>query len=262
MSGLTVLVTGATEGVGYETARLMATGERTVIVHARTERRGEETLARLVSAGVDPARLRLAVADFTSLTEVATMAKLVADEHPRVDVLINNACTAGENLRVLTEDGHEATFQVNYLAHYLLTAMLEEQLSHRARIVNVSSTMHRGANLHWLDLGRSQRYSQSAAYAQSKLALTMFTSALPEFGPPGVTAVSVQPGSHVYCAEGRPLRECAAVMAGICTKDVVNGGYYNERLRETQPAPAVVDRRSVERLWRMSSELAGLGATM
>ena len=136
----TVLITGATDGIGYETAHLLVAEGCTVIVHARTSERGEEAVERLVKQGTEPMRLRLAVADFTSFAEVAAMAHMVAEAHPRLDVLVNNAAVAGENHRVLTKDGHEQTWQVNYLSHFLLTMMLERPLARarQARIVNLS----------------------------------------------------------------------------------------------------------------------------
>nr|WP_042186624.1 SDR family NAD(P)-dependent oxidoreductase [Kibdelosporangium sp. MJ126-NF4]CEL17414.1 probable oxidoreductase/Short-chain dehydrogenase [Kibdelosporangium sp. MJ126-NF4]CTQ91359.1 probable oxidoreductase/Short-chain dehydrogenase [Kibdelosporangium sp. MJ126-NF4] len=265
----TVLITGATDGVGYETARLLAEEGCVVIVHARTLERGEEALARMVQGGADAMRLRLAVADFASFSEVATMAHLVADAHSRIDVLVNNAATAGENRQTLTEDGHEQTWQVNYLSHYLLTMMLERSLTH-ARLVNLSSTLHRGANIHWTDLNRSGRYSRGGAYAQSKLAMAMFAKALPEFGPVGVSAVSVHPGIlatnllHAYSLNGRPASEGAAVVTRLCssTMRVVNGGYYNEQLRHAPTSAEVQNRRSVERLWDLSAQLTGMGSSV
>lgn len=248
------MITGATDGIGYETARLLAAEGCAVIVHARSDERGEAALRRLVKDGVNPARLDLAVADFARFTEVATMAHLIADAHPQIDILVNNASTAGDHKRVLTEDGHERTFQVNYLSHYLLTTMLERCLAN-ARIVNVSSTVHRGSNIHWLDLNRNSRYTRGAAYAQSKLAMAMFANALPEFGPVGVKAVSVHPGL------GRPSDD-AAIVARLCSMRVINGGYYDEHLRLAPTSAEVQDRRSVERLWDVSSQLTGMGSAL
>jgi NAD(P)-dependent dehydrogenase (short-subunit alcohol dehydrogenase family) len=265
----TALITGATDGLGFETARRLAAEDYTVIVHARTAERGEEAIERLVKSGTEPLRLQLAVADFTGFSEVATMAHLVAEAHPRLDVLVNNAATAGEHQRVITDDGHEEALQVNYLAHYLLTVMLERPLAEAGhpRVVNVSSTLHRAANIDWTDLNRrSHRYTRGGAYAQSKLALTMFTNALPEFGPAGVTAVSVHPGIlatkllRAYSLSGRPASEGAEVIAHFCSSStpVLNGGYYDE-LRPAQPSADVQNRRSVEWLWKLSAKLTGMG---
>ncbi|MGH3390629.1 MAG: SDR family NAD(P)-dependent oxidoreductase, partial [Actinomadura sp.] len=87
----TVLVTGATEGIGHEVARRLAAYGATVILHARTQHEGEEALDRLVKAGADPLRLHAVAADFGRMQDVTALAERVAAEHPRLDVLINNA---------------------------------------------------------------------------------------------------------------------------------------------------------------------------
>lgn len=194
--GLTVLITGATNGIGLETARCLATAGNTVIVHARTADEGELAFEELVKAGADPLRLRPAVADFSRLDDVRRLADHVARAHREIDVLINNAAVAGPERHTLTPDGHEPTFQVNYLAPYLLTRLLWEPLTsgRRGRVVNVSSSLHRSGHLHWGDLDNIVRYAPVAAYAQSKLALTMFTRAIAEHGQAGPAAVAVHPG--------------------------------------------------------------------
>jgi NAD(P)-dependent dehydrogenase (short-subunit alcohol dehydrogenase family) len=124
-----VLVTGATEGLGYETARLLAAENYHVIVHGPTTCQAEDATERLVKDGADPFRLDIAAADFTDFSQVATMAHLVAKEHPRLDALVNNAAIASPERRESTKDGYELTWQVNYLAPYLLTTMLERPLA-------------------------------------------------------------------------------------------------------------------------------------
>jgi NAD(P)-dependent dehydrogenase (short-subunit alcohol dehydrogenase family) len=110
-------------------------------------------------------------------------------------------------------------------------------------------------------------YTRGAAYAQSKLALAMFANALPEFGPAGLTAVSVHPGIlttkllPAYSLAGRPPSEGAEVLARLCASDmrVVNGGYYDEHLRLARPSADVQDRHAVEWLWKLSARLTGMG---
>ncbi len=263
------MITGATGGVGFEMARRLLAEEFTVVLHARSGRRGEEALELLVKEGFDPLRMHLVLADFARLGEVATMAARVARAHRRIDVLVNNAAIAGTDERVLTEDGHEQTFQVNYLAPYLLTRMLEGALAEarRSRVVNLSSALHRTGRIDWADLTRERRYSRGAAYAQSKLALTMFTRALAEFGPDGLTAASVHPGvldtpflASCGC-HARPAGEGADTVVRLCPPDhaIVNGAYYDEHLVPAGPAAPVNDRKAVHQLWRISERLTGLG---
>jgi NAD(P)-dependent dehydrogenase (short-subunit alcohol dehydrogenase family) len=261
------LVTGATAGLGYETARLLAGLGNHVIVHGPTADEAGQAVERMIKDGADALHLTTAVADFSRLTEVATMARNLAQRHPRLDVLVNNAAIAGPEHRTLTEDGHERTWQVNYLAAYLLTRMLGGPLAGagRSRVVAVSSSLHRGANLERTDLNGMRRYSRHAAYAQSKLALTMFMKALAETGPHGLSAVAVHPGIletallRVYSYSGRPAREAARLVARLCLqKAVVNGGYYDERGVTVRPASVVANMRAVERLWKLSARLTGL----
>jgi NAD(P)-dependent dehydrogenase (short-subunit alcohol dehydrogenase family) len=264
----TVLVTGATDGLGYATARLLAAENFDVIVHGPTTRQAEDAIERLVKDGGDRMRLHLAAADFAHFSEIATMAQVIGEAHPRLDVLVNNAAIAGPERRELTEDGHELTWQVNYLAPYLLTMMLTRQLTkaRRSRVVNVSSSLHTKANLEPADLNETRRYLRHAAYARSKLALTMFTKGLTLHGPTGLTAVSVQPGIldtvlvSTYRDIGPRASDGAHVVARLCTQaQVINGGYYNERSILARPAPLVENLGAVQRLWRTSASLIGVG---
>ncbi|MDJ0347128.1 SDR family NAD(P)-dependent oxidoreductase [Streptomyces sp. H10-C2] len=112
----TVLVTGATSGIGWETARQLADQGSSVILHAPTAAAGRQAIDRLTAAGSDPGQLCLVVADFTRLDEVGEMARKVADEHPRLDVLVNNAGIAAPERHTITADGNEISLQVNFLA--------------------------------------------------------------------------------------------------------------------------------------------------
>jgi NAD(P)-dependent dehydrogenase (short-subunit alcohol dehydrogenase family) len=262
----TVLVTGAASGIGYETARRLVVDDHAhVVLHARTAQDCEDAQERLVKGGADPLLLSVVAADFADLDEVAAMARLVMAEHPRIDVLVNNAAVAAPERRTLTRDGHELTFQVNYLAAYLLTRLLEPALfsAGKARVVNVSSSLHRIGSLNWTDLNRSQHYSPHAVYAQSKLALTLFTKGLAEFGPYGLTAVSVHPGIvdtgllPLYSHVGRPVTDAATVVARMCSPDtqVLNGAFYDELLPGAA-SPVIGDRRAMQRLDKLSTRLA------
>ncbi|WP_328610245.1 SDR family NAD(P)-dependent oxidoreductase [Amycolatopsis sp. NBC_00345] len=262
-----ILLTGSTDGIGYETARLLAAGDTTVVVHARTEEEGAAAFQRLVNSGADPRRLQPAVADFADLRQVADLAAAIGDAYPRLDVLVNNAGTGGTGHRVLTKDGHELTFQVNYLAPYLLTRLLADLIgaSPVGRVVNVSSSLHRGGRINWTDPSWKRRYNRGAAYAQSKLALTMFTAALTELEPRVHEAVSVHPGiiatgmlTH-YSFRGRPVSEGAEVVARLADPGakVLNGCFYDGRLPD-KAAAAAVEPEAVGKLWRLSERLTRL----
>lgn len=261
LSSRTVLVTGATSGIGHQTARLLAERGATVLVHGRT---ADEALAAadgLVStAGIDERQLCSFGADFTRLEEVEHLAARVLAEHPRLDVLVNNAGMAAPERQTMTADGNEIAFQVNFLAHYLLTHLLESALTGGTggRVVNVSSSLHRTGSIQWNDPHRVRRYSRLAAYAQSQLALTVFAA------DPRVTAVSVHPGVcatdllPLYAHEGVSPAEGAAHVVRLCdpATEIVNGAYY-DRAERIDPAPAASEERTVKRLSKLADLLVG-----
>ena len=261
----TVLVTGATDGIGYATARRFVDDGATVYLHAPDQDSGEKALTRLVKGGAEPLRLHLVVADFTRLDEVADLADMLTLALPALDVLVNNAAIAGAERRTYTQDGHELTFQVNYLAAYLLTTRLVCKLaSARGRVVTVSSVTHRGGNVFWKSPGGGYRYSPLAVYAQSKLALTMYTKSLAEAGGASFTALSVHPGVFAtrllpfYGHVGRPAEEAAEILTtlGSPSYPVVDGGYF-DGIEPARAAALVENARARKRLEKLSTRLLG-----
>jgi NAD(P)-dependent dehydrogenase (short-subunit alcohol dehydrogenase family) len=261
LSGRTVLVTGATSGIGYETARLLAECGATVLLHGRTPAEAKAAVDRLLAtADVDAEMLRPCAADFARLDEVERLANRIAAGYPHLDVLVNNAAVAAPERHTITPDGNELSFQVNFLAHYLLTNLLEPVLTTDpgGRVVNVSSSMHRSASIMWNDPNRTRRYSRLAAYAQSQLALTVFAA------DPRVTAVSVNPGvcetalRPLYGHEGVMPSEGAAHIVRLCDPavEIVNGAYY-ERSEQVDPASAATEERTIKRLNRLADQLVG-----
>ncbi|OLT20758.1 hypothetical protein BJF78_09380 [Pseudonocardia sp. CNS-139] len=257
---LAVLVTGASAGVGHDTAaRLAAAGHR-VVLHGRTQEAGERAAAQLAAGGADPDLLSVVAADFTRLDDVVVMAKQVAAGCPALDVLVNTVTVAGSDQRALTENGNELQFQVNYLAPYLLIRGLAEPLaqSAAARVIAVSSVLHRGARLDWTDPNRDRRYTKLTAFAQSQLALTIFTSSLAG----SVTAISVDPGPtdrrvlRLHRTGTLPAADAADVLARLCDPavELVNGAFY-DRLQPTAAVPPVGDRRAHERLRKLTDRL-------
>jgi NAD(P)-dependent dehydrogenase (short-subunit alcohol dehydrogenase family) len=257
-----VLITGATDGIGYATARRLVDDGATVYVHAPDQDSGENAMTRLVKDGAEPLRLNLVVADFTSLDEVAGLADMLAATLPALDVLVNNAAVPAPERRTYTRDGQELTFQVNYLAAYLLTTKLVPRLvSAGGRVINVSSLRHAGGNINWKKLAGDQ-YWPLAAYAQSKLALTMYTKSLAEAGGASFTALSVHPGVFrtrllpMYGRVGRPAEEAAPILTtlGSPTYPVVDGGYY-DGLSLAKAAALVENPRARSRLAKLSAHL-------
>ncbi|MEV8018048.1 SDR family NAD(P)-dependent oxidoreductase [Streptomyces sp. NPDC086554] len=264
LSGRTVLVTGATSGIGYETARILAERGATVLMHGRTAEGARAAVDRLITlAEVDGSQLCVFAADFAHLEEVEQMAARVVAEHPHLDVLVNNAGMAAPERHTVTADGNEIAFQVNFLAHYLLTNLVEPALTSElgGRVVNVSSSLHRTGSIQWADPNRTRRYSRLAAYAQSQLALTVFAA------DPRVTAISVHPGIcttgllPLYAPEGTAPAEGAAHVVRLCDPavEIVNGAYY-DRDHRVAPAPAATEERTVKRLSKLADVLVGHAA--
>jgi NAD(P)-dependent dehydrogenase (short-subunit alcohol dehydrogenase family) len=258
----TVLVTGATDGIGYATARRFVDEGATVYLHAPDQDSGEKAMTRLVKGGAEPLRLYLVVADFSRLSEVAGLAETLAATLPALDVLVSNAAIAAPERRTYTQDGQELTFQVNYLAPYLLTTKLVPRLaSAGGRVVNVSSLTHSGGNINWKNPAGDQ-YWPLAAYAQSKLALTMYTKSLAEAGGATFTALSVHPGVFqtrllpMYGRVGRPAEEAASILTtlGSPTYPAVDGGYY-DGLSLAKASALVENPRARSRLTKLSAHL-------
>jgi len=160
----TVLVTGATDGLGRALATRLASEGATVIAHARSEKRGRDTLAELLDG---PGDVRLVVGDLASLSAV----RALADQVPgRLDGLVNNAGIGFAGDRQESEDGYELRFAVNYLAGFLLAALLRARLeaSAPARIVNVASAGQQAIDFD--DVMLDDGYDGARAYRQSKLA--------------------------------------------------------------------------------------------
>jgi NAD(P)-dependent dehydrogenase (short-subunit alcohol dehydrogenase family) len=266
MTRPTILVTGAANVLGYEMVRLLTgTVGANVIIHAPTQIGALNLRKRLIRNGARPGQVDAVAADFTRLSEVAAMARIVKARHRHLDVLINNADGAAPSRRRITEDGNEMTFQVNYLAPYLLTRLLIERLTSApdARVVYVSTNLHRTVNIDWADPQRRKSYSPAEAYAQSKLALTMFSRSLAAMEPQ-ISAVSINPWATDPLLRGiigrrRPVTEGAGPIVHLCTTEMpLSSGAYYEQLAIGTPSPLVENHGALGRLWRLSSTLAGL----
>ena len=264
-----VLVTGATDGLGRGVATELARDGATVLVHGRSPERLEATIASLRSdTGADVRGYR---ADFASLDEVRRMADEILEREPRLDVLVTNAgigtTLPGDGERMVSADGHELRFAVNYLAGFLLTRRLEEQIvrSAPARIVNVSSAGQ--APIDFEDVMLERSYSGVQAYCQSKLAQVCFTFDLAEeLAESRVTANSLHPASYmptkmVRAAGVDPISTLEegvrATMRLIADPELdgVSGRYYNG-LEPASPHPQALDRDARRRLRELSEQLS------
>ena len=179
MSGTTCLVTGATSGIGKETALRLASLGATVIIVARDAARGAAAGAE-ITGRVPLAQVEVMTADLSSLAQVRRLAGDVLARHGQLDVLVNNAGVISPR-RQLTADGLETTFATNHLGPFLLTSLLRGLLerSAPARVVTVSSAAHKQVGaIPWDDLPRSAQSGQAQAYPVSKLLNILFTAEL------------------------------------------------------------------------------------
>jgi NAD(P)-dependent dehydrogenase (short-subunit alcohol dehydrogenase family) len=278
LAGKTILITGATRGIGFSAARALAARGAGIIVHGRDPGRVDATLKALTSiaTGADHTGV---VADLGSLDEVRAMAAEVDARHARLDVLINNAGLTTLR-REETDDGFERVFAVNHLAPFLLTQLLLDKLmaSSPARIVNVASNAHHRAAFDIDDLNwQKRRYNALGAYGATKLANILFTRELARrLDGTGVTANSLHPGvvaTHIFAGLGvlgalfgvaaRPFllspSRGAQTTVYLAAADDVTGasGQYFNRCQQTEPAPAAQDDVMARRLWQISEKLVG-----
>jgi NAD(P)-dependent dehydrogenase (short-subunit alcohol dehydrogenase family) len=269
-----ILVTGATDGLGGGVAERLAAGGATVLVHGRDDARGEATI-RDIRDATGNERLRWYRADLASLADVRALAERVTADEPRLDALVNNAgigtTLPGDGARQVSADGYELRFQVNYLAHYLLTRLLLPLLerSAPARIVNVSSAGQ--APIDFGDVMLERSYSGRQAYGQSKLAQIMFTIDLAEeLRGTGVTANALHPATFmptkIVLSGGvdpvSTLEQGVAATMRLVTSpelDEVSGRYFNG-MREARPDPQAADPSARRRLRELSDQLTGLSA--
>jgi NAD(P)-dependent dehydrogenase (short-subunit alcohol dehydrogenase family) len=175
-SGKLAVVTGATGGLGYETALALARAGAEVLVTGRNAEKGRIAIERIKRA-VPSAQVRFEMLDLASLASIRAFAtKIVANNQP-LDLLINNAGVMDLPTRRLTKDGFELQFGTNHLSHFALTGLLLPLLrkAEAPRVINVSSLAHRGGKIDFANLQAERKYRSWPAYQQSKLANLLFT---------------------------------------------------------------------------------------
>ena len=264
-----ILVTGATDGLGKRVARDLALKGATVLLHGRDSERGEAAV-REIREETSNDKLHYYLADLSSLEQVRRLADEVRADHDRLDVLVNNAGVLTRQ-RTVTEDDYELTFAVNYLAPFLLTRLLLPLLcqSVPARIVNVASGAQSPVDFDDPMLERG--YDGLRAYAQSKLALVMFTFDLAEeLEGTSVTANSLHPASlmdtkmvlETCGSASSSVQEGADATVRLAASPKMQGitGKYFDEQREARADKQAYNEEARARLRRLSEELTGLHA--
>ncbi len=192
-----ILMTGATDGLGKAVATELARQGVALLLHGRSEEKGQQTLEE-IRQQTGNNKLSYYRADFARLSEVRQLAEQVRSHQTQLDVLVNNAGLGVEQRRHVSHDGYEMTFQVDYLAPFLLTHLLEPLLVQSApsRIVNVSSAGQAPINFH--DVMLERHYDGVQAYCQAKLAEIMMTFDLAaQLQKQGVTVNCLHPASYM-----------------------------------------------------------------
>ena len=260
-----VLVTGATDGIGLETARQLLARGLHVLVHGRNEEKASRN-ARTLAAEAGAARVTPVWGDLSSMRQVVELAQQVQQRAPILDVLVNNAGVF-QRSRVLTEDGFEMTMAVNHFAVFLLTSRLLPTLraAPAGRIVTVSSIAHSGADLDLDDLSFAHGFEGYDVYAASKLANILFTRSLASrLAPTPVTANALHPGVidtkllHAgFDIRGASLEQGARTSVYLADSDRVAGvtGKYFVDSREATPSRQARDDRLADGLWAESERL-------
>lgn len=285
VEGKTCLVTGATSGIGTETALALAQQGAHVVISGRSAEKAEATRADIARASGNP-NVRVLLADLSSLAEVRKLADSFLSIYPTLHVLVNNAGVVNTR-RQLTVDGFESMFAVNHLAYFLLTNLLLGRMkqSAPARIVSVASDAHVFGSIDWDDLQSEHKFGGlpfvggMRVYGTSKLANILFNSELARrIEGSGVTANCLHPGM-VRTGLGQNNAGVAATIAGLLMMPValspakgaettvylasspavegVSGRYFAKK-REARLSGEARDASAARRLWEISAELVGL----
>ncbi|MCP8322623.1 MAG: SDR family oxidoreductase [Candidatus Methylarchaceae archaeon HK02M2] len=275
MANRVCMVTGATSGLGKVTAKALAAKGATVIVLGRNSEKAVTTVRKIIDQ-TGNSNVEFILADLSIQSDIYNLAEQFMSQYQKLDVLVNNA-GAFYYKRQETVDGIEMTFAVNYLSHFLLTNLLIDTLKASApsRIINVSSGIHKRANINFEDLQSRQKYSGAGAYGQAKLAQILFTYELARrLEATSVTVNAVNPGlvatkfgldgSRVMGSMKRlinvfsqsPKKGAETIIFLATSPEVENvSGRYFEKKRAVKSSKASYNETTALRLWQISLDL-------
>ncbi len=276
MDGKVVVLTGANTGIGKQTTLELAKRGARVVMACRSASRGEAARAEIEAETGGRGQLEVRELDLASLAGVRAFADKAGADLPRIDVLVNNAGIFPQK-RVLTEDGFESQWGVNYLGPYLLTRLLLDKLRASApvRIVHLTSMLHAKGSIDFESFRGERPYKASAAYNQSKLGNLLFSNELARrLEGSGVTSNAVHPGG-IATDITRDLPWIARKAVGLMFKGVEEGargpvmlaadpelaeasGRYWKETKESTPSADARDEALAARLWAWSEEACGL----
>jgi len=278
MQGKTVVITGATSGIGEVAARTLAQQGARIVLIARDRARGEQTLERIVAVAPDQRHV-VHYANLSRLAEMKRVAEVIAGSEARIDVLINNA-GALFGTRQVTGDALEMTFATNHIAYFVVTNLLLARLQATpgARIVSTASDAHKRAKIDFGDLQLEKGYSGFGMYGRSKLMNILFTRELARrLAGSGVTANCLHPGfvatrfadasggltslmvkgAKKFALTPEEGAKTLIYLASSPEVDAVTGKYF-EKCKEAMPTAEAQNDADARRLWQISLQLTGL----
>jgi len=253
----TILLTGATDGIGLETAKTLAKGDHVLLIHGRNEQKLRATASRLskINCAIDIDTYR---ADFSNLADVEDMIDRVKAKHSKLDVLINNAGVF-KTSTPRTSENIDTRFIVNTIAPYILTQGLLPLMPKMGRVINLSSAAQASVNLNAF-VGKST-LDDAQAYAQSKLAITMWSAHLAKsLKKSGPLVVAVNPASllasnmvrDAYGIDGKDVSIGSGILVRAALSDEfakANGKYYdNDNEEFSDPHKDAMDAAKNQKL--------------
>ncbi len=275
MKDRTVLITGASSGIGFESALGLAKLGAEIVMVGRDAQRTAQA-AEQVRAQTGNSSVSHLLADLSSIKEVRRVAQEFKDKYKKLDVLLNNAGAIFLSRKV-SVDGYEMTFALNHLNYFLLTDLLLDMLKAgpSGRIVNVASRAHYGGHVNFDDLQSQHGYNGMKVYGTSKLMNVLFTYELARrLQGTNVTANCLHPGfvaSNFATNNGWFVRiamnfmgsrisvedgaKCSIYLASSPDVQGVSGKYFNYDLKETRSSDESYDEAEAKRLWDVSEKL-------
>ncbi|MGW3645580.1 SDR family NAD(P)-dependent oxidoreductase [Streptomyces sp. NPDC000878] len=276
LTGKTIVITGATSGIGASAARTLAARGATVVPVGRSPQRAAALSAELGTQTL--------VADFARLSDVRELAARILDRCPTIDVLAHNAGAMIAERR-LSEDGHDITFQTNHLAPYLLQALLHDRLSaSRANVIVTSSAAHWSGRIQLDDLEFEKR-SYSTAYSAAKLANVLFSREIARRASrTNITSVAFHPGTidsdfgreaksigrliyrtrlgrRLFTKDNEEGARPLVMLAALSDPQKVNGQYVNRLKPNARTSKQAQDEALATQLWETTAKILDLPAT-
>lgn len=290
-TGKLAIVTGANSGIGYDTARLLAAKNATVILACRSQTRGNEALSNIKQESPE-AHVKIELLDTSSLASVRDFTKRINGQYSKLDLLINNAGIFGGSSG-MTEDGLERHMATNYFGHFCLTGLLLDTLeaAGNARVVNLSSQSHRWGEIDFSNFNSDENFVPTKKYPQTKLAMLLFSFELQrrlEAAGSSVTSLASNPGTtssalgkdssilnfllNSKLAKWIGMSHSSEAGAMITLRAATDPGAQGGELygpsgggkkvtgppKLEEPAPRALDQAIAAKLWQVSEELTGI----